>query len=302
MSAESIFEALGELEEDLVREAARPPRHRARPRRLLLIAAAVILTALLAAATYAVPLARRFRTAIGDEILVREDGNRGLRMGGEETCFVRDGRIYMVLDGKEKDITKKCSDTEYYAWDHTYDDGTRFLIVAGGTPERMGYFYVYFFPDWGPHTGREAYDLPCFYDYANAPWVAKAEKDYALESLRITVVPDHGDLKVPAVSELIEHGYPVNDRGETYGPGGRYADWLGRPDLELAMGKNGVEGYIRRSEADEVSGGSVRTPEEAVAWNEYVRRRGPVEIPVYREDGETVVDWFVISAGSAGEG
>jgi hypothetical protein len=27
---------------------------------------------------------------------------------------------------------------------------------------------------------------------------------------------------------------------------------------------------------------------------EYLETRGPVEIPVYREDGETVVDWFVI--------
>ena len=297
MNGESIYLALGELEEDLIREAAQAPRRPARPRRLLMIAAAAaLLTALLATAAFAFGLmpVQHYRTARGDEIFVEGNGQRNFRSSGEETCFVRDGRIYIVLDGTEKDITKKCSDTQYYAWEHTYEDGTRFLIVVGGTPERMGYFYVYFFPNWSPYTGSDTFDLPCFYDYANAPWVAKAEKDYGLEFLHLTVEPDHGDLDVPTVAELIEHGYPVNDRGETYGPCG-FEEWLGYPDLGLALGINGVEGYIRQSELDEATGvGQVHSPEEAVAWTEYVRQRGPVEIPVYKEDGETIVDWFVI--------
>ncbi len=40
--------------------------------------------------------------------------------------------------------------------------------------------------------------------------------------------------------------------------------------------------------------GLLGSPEEALARNEYVRNRGPVEIPVYKEDGETIVDRFVI--------
>ncbi len=295
MNGERIFLALGELEEDLVREAALPPRRASGPRRLLLIAAAAaLLTALLAAAAYSGPILRQFFTAIGDEIIVLGEDRRGLRSGGEEVCFIRDGRIILSLDGVERDITKKCSDTKYYAWDQTYDDGTRLLLFVGGTPERMGYFYVYLFPGHSPYNGHCTFDMPSFYDYANAPWVAKAEKDYSLEFLGLTAVPDHGDLKVPAVAELIEHGYPVNARGETYGPAG-FEKWLGEPDLELAIGSGGAEGYIRRSELDEATGaGRVHSPEEAIAWTEYVRNRGPVEIPVYREDGETVVDRFVI--------
>ena len=74
MSGESIFLALGELEEDLVREAARPPRRAARPRRLLSIAAAAaLLTALLAAAAYSGPILRQYFTAIGDEIIVLDE-------------------------------------------------------------------------------------------------------------------------------------------------------------------------------------------------------------------------------------
>ncbi len=298
MSAEAIFEALGELDEGLIREGREIPRGNRRPRKMLLLAAVVaLLAALLAASAFALGIVpfSHYRTARGDEIFTTSDGQRNLRSTGEETCFVRDGRIYIVLDGEEKDITKKCSEKKYYAWEHTYEDGTRLLIVAGGTPERMGYFYVYFFPEWSSHTGERICDFPCFYDYGSAPWVARAKEELGLDFLPSLEPADHGDLAVPTVAELIEHGYPVNARGETYGPGGQYVDWLGQPDLELAMGKNGAEGYIRYAELQEASGaGRVHSPEEALAWNEYVRQRGPVEIPVYREDGETVVDWFVI--------
>lgn len=297
MRAEAIFEALGELDEGLVREGRRAPYWTLRSRRVLLRSAVVALLALLLA-TAAVAFGKgnvyRYRSARGDEITVAVGGRRDMAASGEETCFVRDGRIYIVLDGVEKDITKKCSEKKYYAWEHTYEDGTRLLIAVGGTPERMGYFYVYFFPEWSSHTGERICDFPSFYDYAAAPWVAQAKEDFGLDFLPTAEPADYGDLAVPTVAELIDHGYPVNGRGETYGPAG-FEEWLGEPDLELAQGKNGEAGYLRRSELDEATGaGRVHSPEEALAWNEYVRERGPVEIPVYREDGETVVDWFVI--------
>ena len=298
MRAETIFEALGELDEGFVREGRRNPAWARRSRRVLLPAAVVALLAVLlatAAVAFGKGYGYRFRTARGDEITVDAGGSRSLASSGEETCFVRDGRIYILLDGVEKDVTKKCSEKKYYAWEHTYEDGTRLLIAVGGTPENMGYFYVYFFPEWSDHTGERICDFPCFYDYASAPWVARAKEDLGLDFLPTAGPADHGDLAVPTVAELIAHGYPVNARGETYGPGGKYTDWLGQPDLELAMGKNGVEGYIRYTELQEASGaGRVHSPEEALAWNEYVLQRGPAEIPVYKEDGETVVDWFVI--------
>ena len=63
----------------------------------------------------------------------------------------------------------------------------------------------------------------------------------------------------------------------------------------LSRGKNGVPGYVRQSEEDEASGvNKVKTREDALAWNEYVASHGPFAAPVYLEDGETVVDWFVI--------
>ena len=48
MSAEAIFEALGELDEGLIREGREAPLHGYRPRKMLLLAAVVALLAVLA--------------------------------------------------------------------------------------------------------------------------------------------------------------------------------------------------------------------------------------------------------------
>lgn len=66
MSAEAIFEALGELDEGLIREGREAPLHGYRPRKMLFLAAVVALLAvLLAASTLAFgkgPV-NRYRTA-----------------------------------------------------------------------------------------------------------------------------------------------------------------------------------------------------------------------------------------------
>lgn len=292
MNSEAVFIALGELDEDMIREARQEPARTRRPRRALLPAAATAVLILgLAAAVGAVAPELRYITAIGDEMVYEEDGDWIMWDAGQEYCFVRDGRILLTLDGKTRDITKKCSDTDYYSWERTYKDGTRQLILVGGTPKAAGCIMVYFFPG-----GSISFDTPSFYDYRNAPWTAKAEKDYGLEFMLLTSEePDYGNLDVPTMQELIEHGYPVNVRGETYGfPG--VERWLGEPDLVLSRGKNGILGYVRRSETEPLPEGmeTVSTPEEALALSEYLASIVPFEVPVYLEDGETVVDWFVI--------
>ena len=98
-------------------------------------------------------------------------------------------------------------------------------------------------------------------------------------------------------TEIIQNGYPVNEKGETYGPAS-YWIWdenVIQPDLQLAEGENGVTGYIRLSEIDELDGhNNVHMPEDAV---EYMKRRageGDITVNMYLQDGETVIGKFVI--------
>ena len=100
----------------------------------------------------------------------------------------------------------------------------------------------------------------------------------------------------------LENGYPVNDLGETYAPGFRYGPedvdelaHLGEPELLLASNQQGVVGYIRQSEFHEAAEGrEIHTPEEAAAWTADPKSRALRQIPLYLEDGVTVVGYFTI--------
>ena len=293
MKGETVFLALEDIGEDLVHEAARAPeRHSSQLRRLPLIAAVVCLLAgLIAAAAVWEPVKTALDghslTATGDWISAGSGSSSSLRSGGREVCVIRDGRILFLCRDEELDVTDLCGEREYYAWECTYENGIRQLVLVGGTPESAGWLYVYFFTD-----GTKAFDLPCAYDYYGAEWFLRAIDDYGLDFL-LPPEPDYGDLDVPSTKELLERGYPVNALGETYGP---TVNWMEEPDLILARGKDGATGYLRRSEMLAASGGNVRGPEEALAWNEKFRELGSVEVPLYREDGVTVVGCFVIGS------
>ena len=76
----------------------------------------------------------------------------------------------------------------------------------------------------------------------------------------------------------------VNANGETYNTGS--IDYFENPDirptdLERAIGKNGKIGYIRREDTE---GDTVFEGEESESY----------EIPLYKSDGVTQIDVFVI--------
>ncbi len=60
---------------------------------------------------------------------------------------------------------------------------------------------------------------------------------------------------------LVDGQYPVNSKGQTYGPQGLIKTMGYAPDLISAVGEDGVEGYILR---EDVEGPEVNTPEEAL--------------------------------------
>ena len=91
-----------------------------------------------------------------------------------------------------------------------------------------------------------------------------------------------GDLVIPTVEYILENGYPVNDKGETYGPNMGNMMIIDEPDLILAQGENGIIGYAKKLELE---GPKPKTPEEAVKLN----NPPPREVPLYDVDGETII-------------
>lgn len=93
---------------------------------------------------------------------------------------------------------------------------------------------------------------------------------------------------VPAyyVSDRALAGYPVNSKGETYGSEGLSEVYGSSPDLVLAMGTNGEEGYIRWSDDP---GSCVRNPDEAMVYMEWQKTERPaMYIPLYDCEGNVI--------------
>lgn len=54
------------------------------------------------------------------------------------------------------------------------------------------------------------------------------------------------DLVIPTFEYILENGYPVNDKGETYGPDMGNMMIIDEPDLILAQGENSIIGYVKK--------------------------------------------------------
>ncbi|WP_340028403.1 hypothetical protein MHB71_30570 [Paenibacillus sp. FSL H7-0940] len=82
--------------------------------------------------------------------------------------------------------------------------------------------------------------------------------------------------------------YPKNKNGQTYGSNIYASSPETEPDLILAMGVDGTEGYLLKKDMD---GEQPKTPEEAIAIQ---NSRSPDgwDIPLYDKDGETVIGVF----------
>jgi len=87
--------------------------------------------------------------------------------------------------------------------------------------------------------------------------------------------------------------WPRNAAGETYGSG--VADLSGRlrPDLISVGLRDGKRGYVRRTELEAARGAGL-PPAERVEWRMRAGARAP--IPIYEQDGVTVIGTFVVGS------
>ena len=56
---------------------------------------------------------------------------------------LRGGQVYFKMDGSYSDITSYCTETTYYMYEYTADNGYRHVMVVGGTPDRLGWSEYY---------------------------------------------------------------------------------------------------------------------------------------------------------------
>lgn len=84
----------------------------------------------------------------------------------------------------------------------------------------------------------------------------------------------------------------MNSSGQTYGPV-RDAPVNTDPDLILAVGDEGVSGYIL---ASDLNGPEFASPDEVSRWLEEHPPDQDRVIPLYESDGKTVIGTFTINA------
>ena len=137
--------------------------------RTLLVAAAVLAAltvgALAAAGVFDIP----FLLGGGITRGVDQNGDHYVSnsFSGENPLEVRDGRIYLAVDGQELDLTGRFSEEEAYVYTCRDGAGNTHELVVGGTLEDYGWLEYVYDPD-GFNVGS-AGTLPASYDGEHYP-------------------------------------------------------------------------------------------------------------------------------------
>jgi hypothetical protein len=97
----------------------------------------------------------------------------------------------------------------------------------------------------------------------------------------------------PARAVVAEPPYPTNQKGMTFGSGSGIDATNPGPDLLAAYGTNGAFGYIRATDRARALG---QPPVGLVVNPQQVPPEG-MHIPLYAEDGVTVIGRFTVSPG-----
>lgn len=148
---EQICAALSAHMEDPTTE---PPRLRKRPGRFRLP---------LAAALSGFAFGEKIFPLPGGGKIMQYNNEKGEDVVSVDTGFavdpvvIQNGRIYFTLDGSYTDITEYCSDTSCYSYESIEADGSRHIILVGGSPEQIGWAEYTFLSD-GTFYSNATYD------------------------------------------------------------------------------------------------------------------------------------------------
>jgi len=99
---------------------------------------------------------------------------------------------------------------------------------------------------------------------------------------------------VPTMAARINN-VKVNQNGQTYGTLD-FAEFNNAPDLLQAVGIDGTTGYVYLTD---LFGETPKTPEEAVRFQEEREAKGSYTIPLYANDGKTIIGEFLMEPGNS---
>ena len=80
-----------------------------------------------------------------------------------------DGRLYLVVNGENQDITDQCSYTEPYIYECTGEDGLRHAFVVGGDLDAIGWAEFMWDEDGLPAAGAASFGTSA--GTSDAPWL-----------------------------------------------------------------------------------------------------------------------------------
>lgn len=142
-------------------------------RRPLVLAAILVLVFALSITAFAYGM-RRFDLMTGGVIRegVDEEGNSYAEgtLGTEiEPIAYRDGRVWLTINGENRDITEEFSYTEPYIYECTGSDGLRHAFIIGGETDAVGWVEFLWDETGFPRGGGGHFGTP--EGSADAPWL-----------------------------------------------------------------------------------------------------------------------------------
>lgn len=142
-------------------------------RRPLVLAAIFLLIFALSITAFAYGM-RRFDLMTGGVIRegVNEDGNSLVEgtLGTEiEPIECREGRVWLTVNGENRDITGEFSYTEPYIYECTGSDGLRHAFIIGGETDAVGWVEFLWDETGFPRGGGGHFGTP--EGSADAPWL-----------------------------------------------------------------------------------------------------------------------------------
>ena len=96
-----------------------------------------------------------------------------------------------------------------------------------------------------------------------------------------------------------QSNFPRNEFGQTYGSDALAETFAETPDLIAVQGIGGRIGFIKKTDSWPILHPTFKSPEDAAAYSQKVRKNPPRAIPVYELDGKTQIDWFRYGNGGS---